>query len=784
PGVSLGNGTAGVSDNQIYVQTVLEYAVRPDSVTLGNYSTTPDAEYLKEIESSTGPSSEMGMDGSGSEMSEFNTDLGMNLGSTSLPVTDYVSILLDATKVGFSLSLPLGEFGPKKGEGQDFVEKNKGNWTQFNDFFKKGNFGGDESYEKASKEKTRRKNAPSAAPSVRPSSSTRPSSAPSSAPSTPPSGAPSEADKNGEFKSKSFSVSFVVGLAFLFEYNSLDNGYYFEGMTISITAALTFRIQARLTICPIVYFYFQFDGSIELSSGLGVIRDSVEVTPLLDGKSPNMQGNQKKLTYMTRPSAGAVLTAEKYNALETEAKKAYTEDGGKYYKTSYGSYAAARSAHLETGDYFLTAEQYALLSKDEKASYTWSTDGSTGHYYNNTKGYAGYNAAATAYNKAAVYEFETKYKAFNIRFSGKIAVDVYTKDGDKWKPANENSGYITGFLSSEGDGDTRVVLKKQDGMTLKDDQGKDETVKVVIRPLDYDEKVQKDVTTILYIAQIKDVRNEVYWKGIRIAPSVAIEVGAGIGVELMKVELYAKVGLEATFTLGVYNRAYDPYDADLTNNDKYLPVEVEQFGFSIGIGLRVVLLCFTFELDAATYCVDYSRNSLSKGEWTTGWHFLNDWVAAEDASESGYMGVTIKPPRSAADRQKLYAPQDNAVPEFSTQAYDPTDASVPFQLSGVGTSVDAANLNTRILPGSDYKVVSAGDRNFIVYTISRSGTPAPEDTTQLVMSELTRVNTAAENQTPVFKYGLANPNSAVKDPLYIVLDDDATGDLDFDLWAE
>lgn len=89
-----------------------------------------------------------------------------------------------------------------------------------------------------------------------------------------------------------------------------------------------------------------------------------------------------------------------------------------------------------------------------------------------------------------------------------------------------------------------MVLKKQDGMTLA------ETVKVVLRPLDYDTQTTLDKTTISYIAQIQDIRNEVYWKGISISPSIGLEVGAGVGVELLKVELYAKLGLEATFLLG------------------------------------------------------------------------------------------------------------------------------------------------------------------------------------------------------------------------------------------
>ena len=177
------------------------------------------------MQDESSPNSDVDMDDSGSEMSEFNVDLGINLGSMELAVTDYVTILLDENKVGFAVGLPLGETGD---ESKGFADKNKDNWTQFGDFFKKGNFGGDESYKKAATEHTRKKNADAAA-------------AASPNPSSPPQ--PNPYDKT-QFKSKSFSVGFAVGLAFLFEYNPLDNGYYFEGMTVSFSVSLTFRIQA------------------------------------------------------------------------------------------------------------------------------------------------------------------------------------------------------------------------------------------------------------------------------------------------------------------------------------------------------------------------------------------------------------------------------------------------------------------------------------------------------------------------------------------------------------
>jgi hypothetical protein len=644
PGVYL-RGHNNWKDNgeHFYVQSHgVFYGVLPDSVTLSKYSTTPDAEYLKEVQKDDAPSSNIDMDDNkDSEMGEFNLDLGINLGAMEIAATEYVTIVLDENKIGFALGLPLGEVGIGKGsENESFTDKNKENWTQFKDFFDKSNFGGDDDFKKASQEHNRVKNKPL----------------------TP--------DKS-KFQSKSFSVGFAVGIAFMFEYNPLDNGYYFEGMTVSFTVELSFRIQQRLTVCPIVYFYFEFKGEIEIGTGLGVIRDSVEeATPLHDSISAGSAKDPIDLKY-----------------------------------------------------------------KIDKG-----------------------------------YEFETDTKAFNIRFNGKLAVDVYTKTDGKWKLADKNSGYIGGFISSDGTSTTQVVLKKQK------DMGLEEEVTVLLRPLDYSDQYDNDVTSITYLARIENIRNEVYWKGIEISPSIALEVGAGVGVELLKLEIYAKIGLEATFLLGVYNMEH----LEDSSVDKYEPASVESFGFSIGLGLRVVLLAFTFELDAVTYTVDYDGK-----EWETGWHFLNDWVE-QNASDSGYMGVTIRPPRSSVNKQKLYAPEDNDNTNMGTQAYNPTDKNVPFQLSGYGTGVDAANLGRDMLYGSDYKVITAGERNFILYTVSRDGNNvAAEDVPQLVMSELTYKDTAPSGKQAEFKYGLANPaGSGGKLYLPVDVDNDSTGDLDFDAWVD
>ena len=306
----------------------------PDSVTLSGYSTFPDAEYLKQMSNGDPPDmGEIDMDEFDSEMPEFNLDLGIDLGSTEIALTDYVTILMDGNQVGFAIGLPLGSVGK---DGSNFADTNKDAWTQFRDFFKQSQFRGDESYKKAQTEYNRTH--PSPAPSAATGTSTTPPSGGGSTSSpAPASGQPSPSPMSkSKFLSCSFGVEFAASMAFLFEYNPLDNDYYFEGMTVSFSASFSFRLQFRLTVCPIVYVYLQASLGAEAVTGLGVIRDSVEVdTPRINAKNAATVDGQVKLTYMTRPSAtGAVITQADYDKLSGEQQKNYSPLGvaGYYYE--------------------------------------------------------------------------------------------------------------------------------------------------------------------------------------------------------------------------------------------------------------------------------------------------------------------------------------------------------------------------------------------------------------------------------------------------------------------
>ena len=639
------------------------YAVVPDSATVGKFSTSPDASYLKTKEDNSDPKDSQSTMNSGggesksgkkSELSEFDMGFKTNLGSNEVGINDYVTIIVNENEVGFAISLPLWGYekkgGERNGEKKGFTTVNKEAWTQFGDFFSSNL--GDDSLQKAMDAKQ-------------------------------------SGSQDKTTTSSKFSVKLSACAAFIWQYNPLDNDYYFSCWEIGVAGELDFRAQARLTVFPPVYFYLDIKFNIEIKTGLGVIRDSKDGTPIIDARTADKADNAVNIAYYPDDYSGSKFAPEEYT-------------------------------------------------------------------------------------------FETNKKAFNIRFDGKIYVQIQTKDGDNWVDADDDSGYVAGVLSSDGKAETQVVFKQQDGMDLS------ETVRVVITALDPghsyyedDEEMTEEEDTvsqtrIIYLAEITGIYDFVHWNGIHIAPQLNFEIGAGIGADLLKLELFVHPSIGAEFVLCEYNENYDPSLPEtqvVSGNFMYYPAHVASFQASIGLSVRVVVILFTWELEFVSYNIEYDGD-----DWDFHWSFLNGM--AEDADDTD-AGVTVRPPQNKAAVQTVFSPEDNLASELSAQAYDPTDPTVPFQVSGYGNSMDAANLTENIVPGSQYKVIRAGERSFVAYTLSRASA-ASEDSTMLVLSELGYI----KGEGGASAYGLVNPADPESATPYIVLDDDLTGDLDIDLSAE
>ncbi len=349
---------------------------------------------------------------------------------------------------------------------------------------------------------------------------------------------------------------------------------------------------------------------------------------------------------------------------------------------------------------------------------------------------------------------DTTYKSSNLTFNGKLLVEAYT-DADCTQSL---AGFQKGYLESNGKDPVLVVLDKRDKAQM------DQPVYLKLTAL---EDTQLDSAV-----EVVKTQNLSYWSGFSISPELFVEAGVGVGIEIMKIEVYVKINVGCAMTLGAYD----------TDAGKYEGFSFDEFEFGMGLGFRVVLLFFSYEMDLISYSITYEKDR--NPEWQHSWSALGglygddmelSTITATDADGNTY-DVHIRLPGSAAETQELYTADTSAV---ETMAFDPTDKEVPFQLSGYGSSGDAFKLADGLISGYDYQVVTVGENNYLLYTVSRTDAAHPVDNSMLVLSRIQLTSTGGSEE-----YGLVNPVDAGSETPYIVVDKDKAGDLEFTGWAD
>ena len=348
------------------------------------------------------------------------------------------------------------------------------------------------------------------------------------------------------------------------------------------------------------------------------------------------------------------------------------------------------------------------------------------------------NPAGTALpadlKKDKVYTFETEAKAVNFYFKGKLSVEIYGEDESLLRRGILES--VNKIEKSNINIDRLINLPDGEKVTVK--------IKVM-----EDSRVES-------IKEVTDYDTIVYFKGFSLSPAFFIEVGAGIGIEIFKAEVFIKISVEATFVFGGYNLEDDSYDG----------AKVDSFDFMASIGVRVVAFLFTYELTGVGFSRSYDGD---EDKWESKWIFLNDYLPKSRmaVSADGEEGSGIKPPQSPAGKQRLYgASTGNKIMRANSFG----DNELPFKLSSF-TESSASKLADGLNLGYDYKLVTVGNRNFLVYLYARDNAEGIH-ASMLVLSEL------AENEDG---YALASPVTGNSE-LYTV-DNDATGDLDFSVYA-
>ncbi len=702
-----------------------EHVIEVDSVANGGFRSIPDASGLR---STVGPGdgAERAADSgnSSNSMPEFNVDMGIELPSLSVGLTDFVTLIIDGSEFGFSIGIPVFSM-EKKAENYTASEAKRGNTeSKFGAWEKKTP--GSEIVENAQKVKDAFTNPGSLIKSEDWQAANNKAKAVDAANKFEKFHNP-KADTDKLVKSKGMSFSIAVNVTVMFKWSAPDHAYKFTSAMVFLQFGFQFKQTMRLTICPIVYAYFCVGAQLEVAGGVVNEREVVEK------ESDALDINRNDMIFSA-------------------------DGGGSTYTNGKGI----------------------------RTAMNFSTGSASGWEVKTLESASGKKLIAG--DKGDAFTFISLSDAVNLYFSGKLKVEL--KDGADWK----NLGYV----SSDGSAPVFVMFdEKVDGVA--DEQ----EVRITV----LDEKAEFD-----RVVPISKVRNDTFFSGLTLSPSIFLEVGVGIGVEVLKVEVYfkASIGISMSIFTRPNNAATkgtqlrDPSSSSVSlgsagyavrspgdtvsalEDDENDTFSFDSFTFRAGFGVRVVLLLFNFELDVIQFGIDYQKSQVNVGEdgfKKNGWKFA--WYVANASHEVGSYGlndidqsdrfpdVKITLPSNTFAAQQLFGPEkaQMVMDEIDAMAFDPTNLpSKEFQISGYSSSGDAFRLANGLATGTDYQLLTVDDSNYLLYTISRENPENAVDSNQLVLSKI---------QNTGGKIGLVNPVDPESSAAYIIVDDDDTGDLDF-----
>ena len=293
-----------------------------------------------------------------------------------------------------------------------------------------------------------------------------------------------EQAKKGNTASRKFEASFSVQMAMMFEYNPIDNTYYFKSFGVTATLGMEFTIQVRLAACPAVYVYLKL--GVEVEFGLGVILNRNVVTGEVMKDKDFISGNTQDL---------------------------------------------------------LTGKCRSIVFALDMREPDDDDDESLG-----------------------------PIRGFTLDLDGKVFMSVYDNKACSGKPKE------SGALS--GDGSTREVLFKEYDAVMY--------VKLEARGDVWPE--------IRNLRPILGAESAPKFDGFNITPSMSMEVGAGVGIELAKFELYLKTSVAITFSLGKYLEDTDKHEFYISN-----------FHWNIALGFNITVMFVNYSMDMIAFGVEGSQ---------------------------------------------------------------------------------------------------------------------------------------------------------------------------------
>ena len=237
-----------------------------------------------------------------------------------------------------------------------------------------------------------------------------------------------------------------------------------------------------------------------------------------------------------------------------------------------------------------------------------------------------------------------KYRGFVINLKGKVLMQLYDNA--------ECSGDALASGTLAGDGGEREVLLK----------AYDKIIYVRLTPAD-----SSSQTVTSRLRPIKGAKSKVAFDGLTIEPSLSAEFGAGVGIEIVKFEVFIKVSTSIALTMGGY----------LQETDTYEGFYVSDFKATVAVGINLTLVFFNFSLDAISIGSEGKQHGTggyfdwdSKITALARMKTLKEWKSYT-AADGKLLGTTE--PQVPSSGVNIF--KDNANMHFYKSNGDPVDVS-------------------------------------------------------------------------------------------------------------
>lgn len=236
-------------------------------------------------------------------------------------------------------------------------------------------------------------------------------------------------------------------------------------------------------------------------------------------------------------------------------------------------------------------------------------------------------------------------RGFHIDLLGTVYMEIFDNPGLNGRPID------AGALS--GDGSEKEVLLEAYG----------KTVYIRLTPL-------RGQVVADHLRPVTGAGSKVVFDGLNITPSISLEAGVGIGVELLKFELFVKTSIAITMTMGGY----------LEDTDKYEGFYISDFNWGLCLGFNITALFFNYTMEAIGISVQGSQ----KG---TGGYF--SWDIKASAVDGNYE-LWSKQSYTAANGTSLGTeePEELTTPNDSNFNIGPKDPGCTFYSNGAAVTLN------------------------------------------------------------------------------------------------